>query len=156
VLATALPALSGGFVSSLWAAQPDLASADWSVNAAHNLTANPPSLDAVEDFERRFLGASEEEAKEFGDNVCEFRFADLRSSGNLSLTMTVDGGGTGGCNLFYIFDRTPKGFELYDANAVGHDLAHSVLDIKHDGRHVFSVNYSCRLTTTILAGCRQV
>lgn len=123
------------FASSGWAAQPAVATADWSVNAAHNLASNPPSLDAVEDFERRSLGASEEEAKGFGDKVCEFHFADLRSSGNLSLIMTVDGGGTGGCSLFYIFDKTPTGFELYRANGGAHDLADSVLDINHDGRH---------------------
>ena len=114
------------------AATPDLAVADWSVKAAHSLASNPPSLDAVEDFTGRAIGESEDNPPV---DVCEFRFADLRSSGNLSLIMTVDGGGRGGCNLFYIFDRTPKGLELYKANARGHDLANSVLDINHDGRH---------------------
>jgi hypothetical protein len=119
-------------------APPALASADWSVNGAHNLASNPPSLEAVKDFQNRFQGLSEEEASEFGDEVCEFRFADLRGSGNLSLITTVNPGGRQWpeCNLLYIFDRTPKGFELYLANrAYGHDLANSVPDINHDGRH---------------------
>ncbi|MFZ0660134.1 MAG: hypothetical protein WAM05_15520, partial [Candidatus Binataceae bacterium] len=107
-----------------------MVTADWSVNAPRSLASNPPSLDAVEDFENRFWGASEA----FGDKVCEFRFADLRSSGNLSLIVSV-APGSWGCTELYIFDRTPKGFELYNTNASGHDLANSVLDINHDGRH---------------------
>src|SRR5258708_33012614 len=136
--------LGSCFLSGLASAQPRaikppaLASADWSVNAAHNLASNPPPLEAVKDFQNRFQGLSEEEAQEFGDEVCEFRFADLRGSGNLSLITTVNPGGRQWpeCNLLYIFDRTPRGFELYLANrAYGHDLANSVPDINHDGRH---------------------
>jgi len=37
--------------------------------------------------------------------VCEFRFADLRGSGNLSLIVTV-APGSWGCTQLYIFDRT--------------------------------------------------
>ncbi len=118
---------------SPWAAQPDLASADgsvksaspalvsadWSVNATHNLASNPPKLDAVKDFENRFWGASEEDAKEFGDDVCEFRFADLRSSGNLSLIVSVGSRNSRfGCTQLYIFDRAPTGFELYHTTTV--------------------------------------
>src|SRR5271156_1108765 len=134
VLATALLALCGGFVSSLRAVQPDLASADWLVNGAHNLASNPPSLDAVEDFTGRAIGESEENPPV---DVCEFRFADLRSSGDLSLIVSVDPGR--GCTELYIFDKTPTGFELYHPTAsrivVAHNLANSVLDINHDGRH---------------------
>ncbi|MGB6554198.1 MAG: hypothetical protein WBE78_11945, partial [Candidatus Binataceae bacterium] len=117
---------------------PALATADWSVNAAHNLASNPPPLEAVKEFQNRFQGLGEEEAKEFGDEVCEFRFADLRGSGNLSLITAVNPGGRQWpkCNELQIFDKTPRGFELYSANrAYGHDLADSVLDINHDGRH---------------------
>jgi len=115
-------------------APPALVSADWSVNAAHNLASNPPSLDAVEDFTGRAIGESEDNPPV---DVCEFRFADLRSSGNLSLIVSV-APGRFGCTELSIFDRTPTGFELYDptaAGVVGHDLADSVLDINHDGRH---------------------
>jgi hypothetical protein len=38
---------------------PALASADCSVNGAHNLAANPPSLDALQDFYDRAFGAEE-------------------------------------------------------------------------------------------------
>src|SRR5271163_2561762 len=107
VLATALLALCGGFVSSLRAVQPDLASADWSVNGAHNLASNPPSLRAVEDFTGRAIGESEENPPV---DVCEFRFADLRSSGDLSLIVSVDPGR--GCTELYIFDKTPTGFSF--------------------------------------------
>src|ERR1017187_9765322 len=62
----------------------DLVKADWSVNAAHNLASNPPSLNAVQDFYDRANG---NEATLF--QVCEFRFADLRNSGNLSLIVSV-------------------------------------------------------------------
>jgi hypothetical protein len=113
---------------------PALVSADWSVNVAHNLASNPPSLDAVEDFTGRAIGESEDNPPV---HVCEFRFADLRSSGNLSLIVSVDPGR--GCTELYIFDKAPTGFELYHPTAagivVGHDLANSVLDINHDGRH---------------------
>jgi hypothetical protein len=122
------------FASPLRAAQPALASADWSVNGAHNLASNPPSVDAVEDFTGRAIGESEDNPPV---DVCEFRFADLRSSGNLSLIVSV-APGSWGCTELYIFDRTPTGFELYHPTAAGvvaHDLANSVLDINHDGRH---------------------
>ncbi len=112
------------------AAPPALASADWSVNAPHNLASNPPSLDAVQDFYDRAFGIEVPFVK-----VCEFRFADLRNSGNLSLVTTVAPGSWGRTELD-IFDKTPTGFELYHTDgAVGHDLANSVLDINHDGRH---------------------
>jgi hypothetical protein len=112
---------------------PALASADWSVSGAHNLASKPPSLDAVQDFYDRAFGAEESWVK-----VCEFRFADLRNSGKLSLIVTADPGGRQlpECNELDIFDRTPAGFELYHTDAAyGHDLANSVLDINHDGRH---------------------
>jgi hypothetical protein len=114
-------------------APPALASADWSVNGAHNLASNPPSLDTVQDFYDRAFGAEESWVK-----VCEFRFADLRNSGNLSLIMTVnpEGRQEPECNEFFIFDRTPKGFESYETDrAYGDDLANSVLDINHDDSH---------------------
>ncbi len=133
-LATAFLALCCVFASSLWAAQPDLASADWSVNAAHNLASNPPSLDAVQNFYDRTFGHDCFNCV----NVCEFRFADLRNSGNLSLIITVNPKGRQlpECNELYIFDKTPTGFELYDTDgAYGDDLPNSLLDINHDGRH---------------------
>jgi len=115
-------------------APPAVASANWSVNGAHNLASKPPSLDAVQDFYDHALGVSEE----FASKVCEFRFADLRNSGNLSLIATVNPEGRQWpeCNQLYIFDRTPTGFEHRETDsAYGDDLPNSVLDINHDGRH---------------------
>ncbi len=94
-LALSLPT---GWRANAGGAPPaDLEKADWSVNAAHNLASNPPSLDAVQDFEGRSFGLSKEESEKegvpFGDQVCEFRFADLRNSGNLSLILTANSGG---------------------------------------------------------------
>jgi len=128
---------------SPWAAQPDLASADgsvksaspalvsadWSVNATHNLASNPPSLDAIQDF---YDQANGDEAPLF--QVCEFRFADLRNSGNLSLIVSV-APGSWGCTELNIYDKTPTGFEVYAGSGYGQDLANSVLDLNHDGRH---------------------
>ena len=114
-------------------AVPELVSADWSVNAAHNLASNPPSLDAVKDFTKRAIGESEENRLD----VCEFRFADLRSSGNLSLIVSI-APGRFGCTELHVVDRTRTGFEVYSptwAAVAGRELAHSVLDINHDGRH---------------------
>jgi hypothetical protein len=125
-LSMPIPVNAGG-------APPAVASADWSVNGAHNLASNPPSLDAVQDFYDRAFGTEES-----GVKVCEFRFADLRNSGNLSLIMTVnpEGRQEPECNQFFIFDRTPRGFESYETDrAYGQDLVNSVLDINHDGRH---------------------
>jgi hypothetical protein len=131
--------LASCFLSGLADAQttaskpPAVASADWSVNGAHNLASNPPSLDAVQDFYDRAFGEEESFVK-----VCEFRFADLRNSGNLSLIVTVNPEGRQWpeCNQLFIFDKTPTGFELYNTDAAyGQDLANSVLDINHDGRH---------------------
>jgi|SRR5208337_1485919 len=133
ILTSAFIAVCWGFAASVWAAQPELAAADWSVNGARNLASNPPSLDAVQNFYDRAFGAEES-----GVKVCEFRFADLRNSGNLSLIITANPEGRQWpeCNELDIFDKTPTGFELYNTDAAyGHDLANSVLDINHDGRH---------------------
>jgi hypothetical protein len=120
------PANAGGAPRDLW-------SADWSVGGAHNLASKPPSLDAVQDFYDHALGVSEE----FASKVCEFRFADLRNSRNLSLITTVNPEGRQWpeCNQLYIFDKTPTGFEHRETDsAYGDDLPNSVLDINHDGR----------------------
>ncbi|MGA9724131.1 MAG: hypothetical protein WBQ86_16850 [Candidatus Binatus sp.] len=125
-LSMRIPVNAGG-------APPAIEKADWSVNGARNLASNPPSLDAVQDFYDRAFGIEEPFVK-----VCEFRFADLRNSGNLSLITTVNPEGRQWpeCNQLYIFDRTPTGFEHYETDrAYGDDLADSVLDINHDGRH---------------------
>lgn len=109
------------------AARPALASCDWSVKSPHNLAANPPTTELVQ----KFVNAA---FREDYTRVCAFRFADLRHSGNLSLVVDIDGGGTGGCNITDIFDKTPSGFEDYTASAVlDDDIGKSINDINHDG-----------------------
>jgi hypothetical protein len=108
----------------------DLVKADWSLNAAHNLASNPPSLEAVQDFYDRATGVDAPLVR-----VCEFRFADLRNSGNLSLIVSATPEWSQECDLLGIYDRTPTGFEVYRGGGDAQDLAHSVLDLNHDGRH---------------------
>jgi hypothetical protein len=124
----------GGSAAS--APAEDLVKADWSVNAAHNLASKPPSLNAVEDFTGRAIGESEENP---AVDVCEFRLADLRNSGNLSLIVSVGSKNSRfGCTELYVFDRTRTGFEIYSptwADVSARNLANSVLDLDHDGRH---------------------
>jgi hypothetical protein len=91
---------------------PALATDDWSVNSRHNLAMNPPSSDRVCGFMDTAYGG-------FIGHVCDFRFADLRHSGNLSLIVSNDGGGTADCNYTTIFDKTPTGFESYDLDMYG-------------------------------------
>jgi hypothetical protein len=115
--------------SATGARAEDLVKADWSVNAARNLASNLPSLDAVQNFYDRANGDDAPWVK-----VCEFRFADLRNSGNLSLILTVEPG-SWGCTVLDIFDKTPTGFEVYAGGAYGQDLANSLLDMGDNGRH---------------------
>jgi len=57
-----------------------------------------------------------------GDSdVCEFRFADLRHSGNLTLIVTLNGGARGGCGTAYIVDRKLSGFEARQSPSSGSD-----------------------------------
>lgn len=109
------------------AAKPNLATADWSVKSAHNLASNSPPADAVWAF------VSGPFRNGFG-HVCDFRFADLRHSGNLSLVVVIDVGATAGCEGTEIFDKTSSGFEHYStfANST-ENLRDSIQDIKHDG-----------------------
>jgi hypothetical protein len=100
---------------------PALATDDWSVKSPHSLALNPPSPDRVCGFMDTAYGG-------FIGHVCDFRFADLRHSGNLSLIVSNDGGGTADCNYTTIFDKTPTGFESYDL-----DMYANVYFSKDDG-----------------------
>jgi hypothetical protein len=102
----------------------DLVSANWSAKQAQTLNALPKS--AVWNFvSGPFRGG-------FG-HVCDFRFADLRHSGSLSLIVVIDTGTTAGCDGVQIFDKTESGFEQYSTVAQAHDLRDSIQDINHDG-----------------------
>src|SRR5580700_10605828 len=99
------------YASSLWAAQTDLAAADWSVKSPHSLAASPPSDDAVLALVNKLNSPVD------FHSICSSQFADLRHSGNLSLVVAASDGRF--CSLS-IIDKTPSGFELY-----GVGLAHS-------------------------------
>src|SRR5271166_2838915 len=87
---------------------PALASYDWSANSAHSLVSNPPPDDMV----WAFVNASTGSDLVVG-HLCKFHFANLRGNGNLSLIVSIDAGGTGGCSEMAIFDKTSSGFEAY-------------------------------------------
>lgn len=108
---------------------PALASYDWSPISAHSLAAKPPPKSLVQSFVNGAWGNA-------FTRVCSYRFADLRHSGNLSLIVSIDSGGTGGCNSSDIFDKTATGFEDYSSDLVftGHS---DVQDINHDGKLEF-------------------
>lgn len=108
---------------------PPLATDDWSVNSPHSLALNPPSPDRVCGFMDTAYGG-------FIGHICDFRFADLRHSGNLSLIVSNDGGGTADCNYTTIFDKTPAGFEMCDLDRypeVYFSKDDGVEDINQDG-----------------------
>ena len=111
--------------------QPDLASADWSVNAPRSLAKDPPPGQSVWEFVNHFW----EESLASGE-LCSFRFVDLRHSGGLSLVTVYDGGGTTACNQLTIFDRNPAGIEAYDysGSLATTDVKEVVTDINGDGR----------------------
>lgn len=105
---------------------PVLAFYDWSVNPAHSLALKPPPLEVVQAFTNAIFRTDY-------TKVCDFVFADLHNSGTLSLIVSIDGGGTGGCNSMDIVDKTSSGFVIYSSWAffLGKD---DVRDINGDGK----------------------
>jgi hypothetical protein len=113
-----------------------LASYDWAVKASPNLATHPPPVEAVRNFmeQTSFDGVSGD-----GAPVCSFRFVDLRHAQNLTLLVTLDDGGRGGCGGLYIVDRTATGFQLHSGLSAlfifGIDDVNQVVrDIAHDGQ----------------------
>ena len=106
---------------------PALVYADWSVKSAHSLVSNPPTASAVWEFVNE--AASDGAAS---GHVCTFRFVDLRGLGNLSLIVSIDAGGHGGCGEMAIFDKTASGFDAYTSWASFGE--NSVQDLNHDGK----------------------
>jgi hypothetical protein len=110
------------------APHPGLASADWSIKQAHVL--NAESNDAVWKFISDLPGSTG-----LG-KLCKFQFADLRHSGQLSLVVSDDGGGTMDCcNDVEIFDKSPAGIEYYDISSTGASSFDGVEDINGDGNN---------------------
>jgi hypothetical protein len=115
----------------------ELAASNWSVNASPNLAHNPPSKRVVE----AFVGSIEiavwgESYIGEGEEICSFRFADLRHSGFVSLVYGKGVTDRPSCRDVYIIDRTASGFEMYwgggDIGAGG-DVSGGIMDLRHDG-----------------------
>jgi hypothetical protein len=127
-----LSALIGVIASKAMAAPPALASADWSVNAPHNLAKYPPSRKAVEEL----LDLGDTTAS--SPSLCSFIFADLRHTGTLSLVAASDSSGRGFCNDIDIVDRIESGFESSGPPPTeigdGIDVSKLIQDISGDGR----------------------
>jgi hypothetical protein len=111
---------------------PDLASADWSVRHAQSL--NAQSKDAVWNFINNLRGRTG-----VGE-LCAFRFADLRHSGQLSLVVSYDNGGRADCNMINIFDKSFAGISRSDVNATQDFSFDSIEDINSDGHHELIVD----------------
>lgn len=122
-------AFASALSSSAWGqstpANFDLVSADWSPKQAQTLNALPKS--AIWNF-----ASGPFRENPYGE-VCDFRFADLRHSGNLSLIVVIDTGATAGCSGTEIFDKSASGFDHYSTTAQAHNLRDSIKDINRDG-----------------------
>ena len=113
---------------------------DWSASASNNLADKPPSKKDVE----RFVAAVENAVTgdsilgvEGGTYICSFRFADLRHGGVLSLAVGIGVVDRPSCRDLQIIDKTPAGFELYEAGGTigaGSDISSNIRDLGSDGR----------------------
>jgi hypothetical protein len=132
--------------SAVSAGQPDLASADWSLHAAHNLAKNPPAPEAVVTFLRKLNGTPE-----YPDHVCYARFADLRGSGTLSLVVSESGGKY--CDPLVI-DRTAGGYQKYSfENTTSYAGGIDVADLGRDGHQEIIVETTLAGSSPTLASC---
>src|ERR1700679_3881434 len=122
------------FLSCLYAASsraqtptpfPNLATIDWSVKQAKIL--NAQSADNVWKFMNGQWGNND--LSPGNGKLCEFHFADLRQSGELSLVVSYDAGGTADCNDVDIFDKTRCGLDDYDFNNDAESDFESIDDI---------------------------
>ncbi len=115
------------------APHPNLETADWSIKQAQSLNAEPKK--AVWEFIDNLLGLG------LG-KLCSFEFADLRHSGELSLVVSYDTGGTMDCNDVEVFDRTAAGIEAYDFNTAGASFFDSIEDSNGDDNRELVVDRS--------------
>jgi hypothetical protein len=125
-----LTCLYASFASAQTATpHPALLSADWSVKQAQSL--NAESKDAVWKFVNNLWGNSDLSPP--NGKLCNFQFADLRHSGELSLVVGDDYGGTAECNNVDIFDKSRAGFEYYSFIQTGASYYDQIDDVARDG-----------------------
>lgn len=110
----------------------DLVGADWSLKQAPVLNVEPKQ--AIWTFVNHLWGNKDIEPG-YG-KLCEFRFANLRNSGKLSLVVSYDAGGTADCNDVDVFDKTRTGIADYSF-PVGGGAAYfdDIADLNGDGRY---------------------
>ena len=113
--------------------QPNLASADWAVNAPHSLAKDPPSSEAIWNLMNHLWG--NDRIGVILGKLCSFRFVDLRNTGELSLVTVYDWGGTSDCDQLSIYDKGPTDIEehYYSGGLASTDIKSVVKDIKDDG-----------------------
>ena len=130
-----LISLCASFANARTAAPPsDLATADWSVKQAKILNAEPN--EAV----WKFMSSDGSNDVGLGE-LCEFHFADLHHSGELSLVISYDYGGTMGCNYVAIFEKTRAGIEKYDFDSGSNFSFDSIEDINGRGHYELVVDF---------------
>jgi hypothetical protein len=100
---------------------PNLATLDWSVKQAKIL--NAKSNVTVSKFINSLPGASGL------IHVCSFQFADFHNSGELSLVVSDEGGGTADCNDVDVLEKSGAGTEIYSFSG----FFDEVKDINRDG-----------------------
>lgn len=110
----------------------DLVRADWSLKQLPVLNVEPKP--AIWKFVNSLWGN-----KDIGPGygkLCEFRFANLRNSGKLSLVVSYDAGGTADCDDVDVFDKTRTGIADYSF-PVGGGAAYfdDIADLNGDGRY---------------------
>lgn len=89
-----------------------LAAYNWAVDASPNLVDKPPRVEIV----RKFMEQQNDAERSEETRICSYRFADMGHNGNLTLLVTRQDGGHGGCGTLYIVDRTPTGFVQHFAS----------------------------------------
>ncbi|HTT74684.1 MAG TPA: HEAT repeat domain-containing protein, partial [Candidatus Binataceae bacterium] len=130
--AMAVP-LSAVFASLSLSARDDLASYNWSIHASPNLADDPPPDSVV----LNFLHSVVDGLDGADEDLCSFRFVDLKRNGVLSLVLGADVSGRGLCRQFYIVDKDRHGFQIYGLDGEwgqGSDVASSLKDLNNDGK----------------------
>ena len=110
------------------ASQTKLAAADWSEKASPNLATKPPSKEEVKEFISALVSNDV-----LDEEVCSFRFANLRHGENLSLVVGTDSSGRQLCNEIYVVDKVPSGFDVYYGTGLtgsGTDVSDSIETIQ--------------------------
>ncbi len=107
------------------------------MGATPNLATSPPPKDVVAAFIAAGSFLSREQALPPPDQLCSFRFADLRHDGKLSLVASADNSGRMFCNELYIVDKVPSALQTWgigiSRGAAAHDVSGLIKDVAGNG-----------------------